>query len=129
MEDNERYMSEKDTLSRLVRLETKICLKFEEIEKATVLAREQIEKDKVLARQQLDHRLEGMNEFQRRMDKLAGTFVTKSDLEGAIKATKSDLEGAIKAINIKASATEKLVMIGVGIVVTLQFVFHFLLKA
>lgn len=128
-----------DIIARIVRLETKVCLKFEEMEKATVLAREQIEKDKILARQQLDHRLEGMNEFQRRMDKLEGTFVTKpdldsairetkSDLDGAIKETKSDLGGAIKAVSVKSNVIEKLVYTGVGIIVTLQFVFHFLVK-
>lgn len=53
-----------------------------------------------LAREQMEHRLNGMNEFQKRMDKLEGTFATKNDL----------------------SSVERLVYIGVGIVIALQFI-------
>jgi hypothetical protein len=53
-----------------------------------------------LARTQMDHRLQGMNEFQKRMDKLEGTFATKTELR----------------------TVEKLVYIGVGIVLTIQFI-------
>lgn len=93
-------MSEHNIIARIVRLETATGLKFKEIEKATTLARDQIEKDKTLQRTQLDHRLEGMNEFQRRMDKLEGTFATSKDLEGI----------------------KKMMWIGVGIAISFQFI-------
>jgi CHASE3 domain sensor protein len=112
--DNEEYISQKDTLSRLVRLETKVCLKFEEMEKAIVLAREQIERDKELAKNDLDRRLASMNEFQKRMDKLEGTF-----------ATKDYVNDTIASINLRINSVEKLVFIGVGILISLQFIFHF----
>ena len=83
--------SSRDTLERLVRLETKICLKFEELEKAIVLAREISEKDKVLARETIDARLQHMNEFQHQVN----------------------LQG-------------RLIYIGVGIVIAIQFIVHFL---
>jgi hypothetical protein len=89
-----------DTLSRLVRLETAVELKFEELEKALILARELAKNDRETATNVLNHRLEGMNEFQKRMDKLEGTFATKTELRGV----------------------ERLVYVGVGIVLAVQFV-------
>ena len=55
-----------------------------------------------LARAQIDHRLEGMNAFQKRMDRLENTFATKDDL----------------------ASVARLVYVGVGIVLTFQvFIF------
>ncbi len=56
-----------------------------------------------ITRQQMDHRLEGMNQFQKRMDKLEGTFATKDQL----------------------AQVAKLVYIGVGIVVAIQIISKF----
>ncbi len=81
------------------------AIRFESMEKALVLARELAQADKELARAILEHRLESMNAFQRRMDKLEGTFATKDQLE----------------------SLNKLLYVGVGIVITLQFVFRFLI--
>lgn len=53
-----------------------------------------------LASSQMDKRLEGMNEFQKRMDRLEGTFATKAELKGL----------------------EKLVYVGIGILVAVQFI-------
>lgn len=100
MEDN------KDILTRLVRLETTVSLKFEEMDKALVLARELAKTNRENTNAALDHRLEGMNQFQKRIDKLEGTFATKDAL------------GKI----------ERLVYVGVGIVIAIQFFIHFLGK-
>ena len=64
-----------------------------------------------LAKGEVDHRLAGMNEFQKRIDRLEGTLATKDAL----------------------AKIEKLVWIGLGIVLTLNvvahiFVLHFLVK-
>ena len=107
--------SSRDTLERLVRLETKICLKFEELEKAIVLAREISEKDKVLARETIDARLQHMNEFQRRMEKLEGTFITQSCLDEELRIIQHQ-------VNLQG----RLIYIGVGIVIAIQFIVHFL---
>ena len=89
------YISPRETSDRLVSLETKIDLKFDEIEK-----------NLALAKYNLDYRLQGMNEFQKRMDKLEGTFATKSEV-----ATNS-----------------KLIYMGVGLILALQVVLQFILR-
>ena len=50
----DKSITNKDILTRLAKLETKTALKFEEIDKALVLAREQIERDKIFAREQIE---------------------------------------------------------------------------
>ena len=97
----------KDTLSRLVRLETKVCLKFEEMEKALVIARENIEKDKSLAQEQLTRKLEGMNEFQKRMDKLEGTFITRESVTVELNSIRNLITTEIKAIGVTLEAVKK----------------------
>ena len=82
---------DRDTLERLVRLEASTYVKFVEIEKAINLAREGI-----------DYRLNGMNEFQKRMDKLEGTFATKDNVH----------------------VLSKLVYVGLGIVLAVQLLIY-----
>jgi len=74
------YISDRETLERLVRLETEVRLKVAEWEKALVLAREMADAERCATKSILEHRLEGMNEFQKRMDRLEATFATKSEL-------------------------------------------------
>ena len=57
-----------------------------------------------LAREQIDHRLTGMNEFQKRMDRLEGTFATKTELK----------------------ALERLIYIGIGIALAAQVLVKFI---
>lgn len=54
-------------------------------------------------RSDLDHRLQGMNDFQRRMDRLEGTFATRDQLR----------------------AIERLVYIGVGIAIAIEILLRF----
>jgi len=61
-------------------------------------------------REQMEHRLAGMNEFQKRMDKLEGTFATKTELTNAADTAKKGLD------NIS-----RLVYIGFGILLAVQF--------
>ena len=97
---------DRETFERLVRLESSTNVKFVELDKSIALAR-----------QGIDYRLAGMNEFQKRMDKLEGTFVTREQLEASYKV-----------FNAQISYLSKLVYIGVGILFTLQVVFHIFLK-
>lgn len=56
MADSDSYISNIATLERLAKLETKVHLKFEELDKALVLAREMADNEKVYAREQTaDH--------------------------------------------------------------------------
>lgn len=97
-------------LERLVKLETAVGLQFTEMEKALILAREQIERDKRDAANTLNHRLEGMNEFQKRMDKLEGTFITEKTCEQRQKE-----------IDRRVSINSRLIYIAVGIFLMLEF--------
>ena len=85
----------KETLERLVRLEEHVKVRFKELDKALNIAREGI-----------DYRLAGMNEFQKRMDRLESTFATKDSL----------------------NALTKIVYIGLGIVLGIQAVVVIALK-
>jgi hypothetical protein len=116
MDDNEQYTMDR-LFARLVKLETKVCLKFEAMEKAENLARNQletsrieaksqIEKERIEAKNVIDHRLAGMNEYQHRIDKIEGTLATKTDL----------------------ARVEKFVWIGIGIVIALEFVLRFFVR-
>jgi len=98
-----------DISNRMVRLETKVCLKFEEMEKALVLARDQIERGRVENKESLDYRLEGMNQFQKRMDKLEGTFATKTEVANVYDKVKADI-----------TANSRLIYIGVGALLAFQ---------
>ena len=114
------FISERETLERLVRLETKAEAKFDSLDKALVLARELIEREKSQAKADLDHRLEGMNQFQKRMDRLEGTFATKDEISLLQKvvgtfATKDEL-----------TALWRIAWIGIGVMLTLQIVFKFI---
>ena len=124
MADLDRYISDRDTLERLVRLETKVCLKFEELDKALILARDTSEKSRVEARETIeksrcesketiDHRLEGLNQYQKRIDRLEGTFATKDDR---------------LVLNTRIDKLERVVYMGVGIALAFQLVAHFLFK-
>ena len=102
-QDQEEFLSSRNTLSRLVRLETKVCLKFEEMEKALVIAREAVGKEMEKATASLNTRLEGMNEFRRQIDKAEGTFAQRETVEKELDAIKRLLYiglGAVAAIEV-----------------------------
>ncbi len=107
MDDSEGYISNRDTLSRLVRLETKVCLKFEELEKALVLARETVSAEMNKATSALNSRLEGMNEFRRQMDKQEGTYAKK------------------EAVDRELDSIKRLLYIGVGLMLAVGIILRF----
>ena len=89
-EEKNEFVSNKDTLTRLVKLETKIQLKFEEVEKALVLAREQIERDKVFAREQIERdRITAKEQLEQRL-----TYIENSN-----EAKHDDLEKKMTKLN------------------------------
>jgi glucose-6-phosphate isomerase len=112
----EKYISDRDTLERLVRLETKVDEKFESITCNIKLARDVAEKAETLARNQTDKHFENINNFQKRIDKLEGTF-----------ATKEGLDSRIFSLNERIDALSKLVYIGIGGVLVLELVFKFII--
>ena len=110
-------MENADILARLVRLETKICLKFEEVDRALILARELVERQRQEAKEIIDHRLEILNDHQRRMDKLENTF-----------AATDMLHNEVRSITKRQDITDRLVYIGVGIAIALQIFFKFFIR-
>lgn len=110
-------MENADILARLVRLETKICLKFEEVDRALILARELVERQRQEAKEIIDHGLEILNDHQRRMDKLENTF-----------ATTDMLQNEVRSITKRQDITDRLVYIGVGIAIALQIFFKFFIR-
>jgi hypothetical protein len=65
----------------------------------------------------MDHRLEGMNEFRDQLNRQAGTFVTKEQLDLIIANIMS-----------KVNANSKILYIGIGIVLVLQVFSVILIK-
>jgi len=65
----EQYISSRETLERLVRLETKVHEKFESISCNVKLAREVANKAELIAREQTDKHFASVNNFQERMDR------------------------------------------------------------
>jgi len=97
---------DRSTLERLVKLETKTYMKFSEMDRALDLAREGLE-----------HKLEGMNQFQKRMDKLENTFATKDELSESKDRFRKELE-----------TVQKFVWIGLGIILAIEFIFKVMVK-
>ena len=99
------------TAERLAALETEVRMKFVELDKALVLAATTIEKEKNLAREQVTAHFEVVNQFQRRMDKMADQFATR--------------EWVID----KLEEVNKLIYIGVGLAIAVGFILRFVFKA
>lgn len=113
---------------KLARLETKVDLKFEEMEKAIVLAREQIEMQRALAKNDLDIRLEGMNQFRQQINRMEGSLVTKDQLANELKSVREYANGEVRTLGARIDSLSKLVYMGLGIVIALQVVFKFFIK-
>ena len=105
--DSYAYVTSDDIQSRLARLETRTDLKFAEMEKALVLARDLAERDREVATTTLNNRLESMNEFRAQINKAEATYATKDAVDARIKEI------------------ERLVYIGVGLLLALQFLVVF----
>ena len=90
---------------RLIRLETQFETSSRKDAEALVLSRTLLEKETTIARLVVDNKLEHLNEYQRRMDKLTDTFATRESLEGV----------------------KKLIWIGMGVIVALQVIFPVLI--
>jgi len=127
----EQFISNDDTLQRLARLETKVEEKFCSIKENLVLARDVSKDAKVLARNQLDAHLKGINEFQKRMDKLENTFATKDGVNEKIEGLRTTLDGKINALSIlhgqRINTLTKLVYIGVGGALVLELLLRFII--
>ncbi len=78
-------LTEKETLERIVRLETKVDDHKEYEEKALILAREILSKESALTRLEVDNKLEVHNQWQRRFDKLESKLALKDEVDKDFK--------------------------------------------
>ncbi len=80
---------------RLARVEERCLVTHRKDDQALHLARELLSKDVAYARDVIDRRLEGMNQFQKRMDRLENTFATKDQLDTIRKFVYIGLGGVL----------------------------------
>ena len=87
------------------------------------------EKALEVAKREVDRRLEGMNNFQHRMDRLENTFVTKVELE-LIKQTQTalHLDHSDFATKDSLQSVQRLIWIGIGVFMAFQLAFNFIVK-
>jgi len=82
-----------------------LLIKISGVEKVSETHIREIKDSIILAKNDLDYRLRGMNEFQKRMDRLEATFASRDALE----------------------KVERVVHIGLGLVLAIQFFFGIML--
>ena len=82
-----------------------------------------------VAKREVDRRLEGMNNFQHRMDRLENTFATKMELD-AVKQTQAALHLDHSAFATKESVQtmQRLIWIGIGLFAAMQIAFKFMIS-
>lgn len=117
-------LTQKEIVERITRLETKFDIRFQELDKALVLARNQLEQQKKEAKDTIDFRLKGMDE---------GTFATTAELKSNISDVRKDINTSVSELrnNInsnysdlrgKIAANDRLIYIGMGFLICLQAV-------
>jgi len=92
-----------DLNNRLTKLETYVNLKFQEHERALVLARESLARERETTALALTGKLETMNQFREQINKTEATYAKKD------------------AVEERFSALERLIYTGVGFVLSIQF--------
>jgi membrane-bound lytic murein transglycosylase B len=119
-------------IERLARIETIVDIKFKEIEKAREVSWDQLEKELTLAKEvhdndrtssasSLEYKLQTMNNFQRRMEKLEAEFVTNKILNDEVNKLSVKIDSELGKIKQKIDADRKIIHIGIGVAVSFQF--------
>ena len=108
---------------KLVRLETVFSEHVANEQRALVLAREIQQKDLELAHTALSHKLDSMNQFIVRIDRMEGSLVTKDALEKEVKSARYALQSLEKLTTPKIDAISKVTNMGIGVLLTIQVVF------
>jgi hypothetical protein len=124
----ENYISGTDTLERLARLETKVHLKFAELDKAIILAANNVEKEKNYTREQNADHFKLVNNFQARMDKMSEAFAVKHDVHSDLDRMKLAFDDKLELLKSLINNNTKLIYIGVGILLCLEVILRFLVK-
>jgi hypothetical protein len=142
----EKYISDRDTLERLARLEVEVQkdrelrqVQCESILSNIKLAKEVAREAETLARKQVDKHFDIVNNFQSRIERAEGLYATKEDVLSKTTALKESLETKIDGINKYVGETKDaldlsinrlsvLVYVGVGLVLAFEFVFKFIIR-
>jgi hypothetical protein len=135
---------------RLIKIETEVHLSFGFLKDALCLARETAERDRTSTHAEYEKHFEILNQHKAAMEKLEISFATKDDLAREVKLinvtllskidtignamiamanTFSDkLTNTEKSVDKELKSLSRIVYIGLGIAITLQVVFKYLLK-
>jgi len=130
-------------LERLAALEVFTKQTFSQINSNVALARELVEKDRKETRDYVAGKFEGFNQWQQRFDRLEGELVRRIDLDKEVntarqftdqalsiakeltKLAEKTVNDRINGIGTRVDKTERMLYIGVGIVLAIQFLLHF----
>jgi len=85
------------------------------MEKALVLARELVSAERINTQESLTHKLEQMNNLQRKLDKNDERYATK----GELRASNLVIDKEIKSLS-------RMVYIGLGALLAIQFIIRYL---
>jgi len=111
------YMSQRETLERLVTLERDTDNKFKEMDKALVLARELVQRSTNATEELIQTKFEHVNNMREQMTDMRGLFATKEALD--------DFKAAISK---SLHTTQITVAMIIGGLVVLEIVIRFMLK-
>ncbi|RPI53562.1 MAG: hypothetical protein EHM49_04185 [Deltaproteobacteria bacterium] len=152
----EKYISDRDTLERLARLEVIVQKdqelrkeKCEAIQNSIKLAKETVKEAQTLARSQVEKHFEMVNNSQERFDRAEATYATVNGTDTKIATVKEGLESKIEslasridtkiasvrdglslkigALDEKADAQSRTLNIGIGIVLAVQAILGLLM--
>ena len=125
----DQFLSNKSILERLVRLETKTCLEFTNLDKAVVLAREQVERDKQAAKEQVKETfatLQALNREVKELNEKIGASV--NDTIAKMDKISEKFEKQRETSEAKNESLKRLVWMGAGGVLCLNWLLQYLLK-
>lgn len=141
--DEEHCPRNTKLLERLTTLEVSIEQNFKRIDSNVALARDIVEKDRTETRDLLEAKFEAFNQWQRRFDRLEGELVKKSELEKEVVVARQftdqalstardvttvaerNIKTTLEGIHHRMNSIERLVYIGVGLTLAVQFGFHY----
>lgn len=131
-------------LERLTKLEVSTEQSFMQISNNVALARDLVEKDRKETKDFIEGRFAATNQWQHRFDRLEGELVRKSELDKEVETARKFTDQALtiardlthvaeKAVSqrladigIRVSSVERMLYIGIGVILAIQFVLHYL---
>ena len=86
------------------------------------------EKALEVAKREVDHRLEGMNNFQHRIDRTENLMATKSEVLSLDRRVADRVDGFEVRVKSDQLSMWRIIWIGVGIILSLEIVFNLFVR-